>query len=179
VILRLSHAEPVAEGILENCFHSVELVFGLGQEFHALSFEFLVRLAAVGGRKRARAQRASFDQMGHRGHVFFLQFRSWRDLHQNDFKIGLAFGVHGKPAKSVGHGLVGVDFKSQFGDVEVFSHVLVENKNGCYGTYVESCFPPGDYVAKVNARDGTVASSFLRFSGISPGRQSGKESIPE
>jgi hypothetical protein len=60
-VLRLRHAEPVAEGIFENCFYSVELVRGRRKKFHAFGLEFFVRLAAIGGLESARTQCPALD----------------------------------------------------------------------------------------------------------------------
>src|SRR2546422_2874754 len=49
IILRLGQTEPIAERILKDCFHAVELILRFGDEFHAFGLQFFKGLAAIGG----------------------------------------------------------------------------------------------------------------------------------
>ena len=61
VILRLGHAEPVAERIFKDRFHAVELIFWFGDKLHAFGLQFFKGLAAIGGLEGAGAE-ATFLQ---------------------------------------------------------------------------------------------------------------------
>src|SRR2546426_8724171 len=49
IILRLGQTEPIAERILKDCFHAVELILRFGDEFHAFGLQFFKGHAAIGG----------------------------------------------------------------------------------------------------------------------------------
>src|SRR5438270_295129 len=147
VVLGLGHAEPVAEGIFDNCYHAVELIFGFGDELYALALEFLIGLAAIGSVECSAAEPSFFHERGYGFSVFlrtlvsdallFAEVAAAANFHQTDFKISLSFGRNGEPAKAVWHCLINLYFKAEFAGVEVFGDILVEDVDYCVRHFLD------------------------------------------
>src|SRR5205807_203031 len=129
-LLRLGEAEAVAARILEDRLDTVEHFFGRPEELDALGGELLMGLAAVGGFEHAGSAEFTAGQQGAElGGGFRIVAAVGADFHQDELKIGLAFGAYSEPAKSAEF-LIHAELEAQFLDVEFAGSILVRDVQG-------------------------------------------------